>query len=255
MNLLKSWKQTIDNPKYVILSTISDLIFLLSMFYATYITWLTISEAMEKIQGILNLPEGQEAALQHLLAQQEMFMQNYQLMMKSIAVFVVIFFALWVVFQGFSWYNALKITKKKIKILDFYKKFALASAVMTISFVVVFYLTSKLAGYVVSSPFQLIPREKVYYLNPILFAVIVFFVVAYWANITKKLNFKKINYKKAIPGYLLVLAAYIILNLILMQIYGNLPMLFFYIIAIFVVIPLYTFLRVVLINIFSIEKN
>jgi len=258
--LKSSWKQFINNPKLVVFSTISDFIFVMSVFYVVYTAWFNIAEAATKIQDLLG---GQITAgvgieaLQQLVAQQDVFWQNYQIILYNVLVFVVAFYVLWTVFQGFSWLYAYKITKQKIKPLLFYKRFAVISLLMVVAMAACFYLATQLSVFLSKSIIPIVESGTTQKFIPVLLAVVLYFTVAAFTIIKEKFTWKQYkivslkNWKKNIPAFLLALVAFLVLNYMLMQIYARVPMPFFALITVCVVLPLYTFLRICILNSFK----
>ena len=260
VNFLSAWQQCTNNLKLVILSILSDLIFFMSIVYAIFVTWTRISEALYEIQSLM-VPKGidlqsGEDAIKQLVAKQDIFWQHYEVIMTNILIFVVAFLLIWFVFQGFSWYNALKITKKKIKLFQFYKKFAIISIVMMVLFIIFYYIAIQLNVVLAKAPIPIISQSAAAKIIPVFYAIVLYFIFGAVAITDKSFTWNL--YKKTVAArwtktglaYVFTLIAFILINFILAQLYGRIPTAGFVIIAILAV-PIYTYLRVFLIHSFS----
>ena len=260
MNSIKhSWNQFKSHPKLVALSTISDITFFMILTFAIFKIWFAIAKAAEQIQNIMGnqitAEVGQEA-LKQLIANQDVFWQHYMTILKNLAIFVAVFYLLWVVFQGYSWFQATRMTKQKVTIRNYYKKFAFISLFMVLGLMLCFYLTTQLSFFVTQSALSLIKRETPQKLIPFLVLIVLYFTTAAYASIPHKFTWKQYKtialdqWKKTVLAFLLGVAVFLGLNYALFKSYGNIHPGFFIVLSIVIIVPLYSLVRVHILNSF-----
>src|SRR3989344_8449494 len=124
MNILKStWKQFINSKKFILLSAILDFTFFILIAKTMQDILTKVSTNLASINSAIQseFTNVQQIGEFSLLTNQE-FMANYRVLIKYTLLFFVIFFLLWVFFQGTNWYLA---KPKKEGYVKFMKSFAL----------------------------------------------------------------------------------------------------------------------------------
>ncbi len=162
----------------------------------------------------------------YLLKNQE-FMSNIYAIGKYFIIFALAFYLLWIFFQGSVWFMANKISNIKIKFSDYISKFAVLSifwlALITIS-------TSAFSIFAFKSLVTLqrtIDESTILLFSSISDFIIFYFVIISLAlvsrlnfieNLKKTFKIGILRIHKIIPSYIIIISAFLILNLLMILI-------------------------------------
>lgn len=160
-NLLKTWTLFKTNKKYLLITMLLELIFLVLLIQLQFVFFTPTLEITNTMMNAMSttvneLAESEVYELETRLQQNPEFITAYHELLKYLTYFLLSLLALWMLFRGIIWHLSLKTIYKKMPITTTYLKFVLLSIFWFIILVTAFVLYSAAQGLMFNTAYTVI---------------------------------------------------------------------------------------------------
>lgn len=212
----------LKNKKWVLLSSFMDLLFFFVYGFATAPIYRKLVEYINVIGSFageaIQTATRESRSMSTILMDPAISSYFYDMILLLIILWITVY-VLYCLFQAFNWKIALQLTSKKIRYLDYLKRFA----VMNILWFVLF-ITYYLLGFaidirktIISAVMQTSPSSMLNIIMTFFLVIIAYFAVISYVKISLKKAFfiGKSKIRQLLPSILLITIYILVLNIIL----------------------------------------
>ncbi|MBN1544089.1 hypothetical protein JW898_01350 [Candidatus Woesearchaeota archaeon] len=230
-----SFRAWYTNWPWILLSVLVDFLFLISVGVIITLIQFTLLEHLEALMtmageatgGLMNIYNDSAAVASGMGIVQGMdFQYHLGIIFKYLAIMIISSFALWLVFQGISWYIAYRMSsgpKHRLSFLVFWKNFALESLPFYLLSIVWIFLSIRVLFAIKISMVPLMSEGTLNFLFVLMILITWYFgTLCYtlarrdaWQNFRQCFVYGIMRFPKVIQSFLFMAVLFIVIDLFL----------------------------------------
>lgn len=220
--LRQAFRIALKNKKWVLLSSLMDLLFFFAYGFATAPIYRKLVEYINVIGSFageaIQTATRESRSMSTILLDPAIKSYFYDMVWLLIILLITVY-VLYCLFQAFNWKIALQLTGKKIKYLDYLKKFAMINIIWFVLFVAYYLLgfAIDIRKAIISAVMQISPSSMLNILLTFFLIIIAYFAVISYVKISLKKSFfiGKSKIRQLLPSILIIAIYILVLNIIL----------------------------------------
>ena len=240
----------LKNKKWVLLSSFMDLLFFFVYGFATAPIYRKLVEYINVIGSFageaIQTATRESRSMSTILMDPAISSYFYDMILLLIILWITVYF-LYCLFQAFNWKIALQLTGKKIRYLDYLKKFAVMNILWFVLFIAYYLLgfAIDIRKTIISAVMQTSPSSMLNIILAFFLIIIAYFAVISYVKISLKKAFfiGKSKIRQLLPSVLIIAIYILVLNIIL-ALLTQLNVILAIVLGLILLIPAITFARI-----------